>query len=1012
MRNHRFYQVTHPAPHFISHILDPIHPVQYKLSIVDVLMANNVLLARRVPVQNRPGYAAYGVNPLLALLVPGDVDAAVPDSEVAADALSVVLNALLEMPTSMVILLVALLVGLSALLFRRLPARSTGPQQSEGFYHSIVDGLPLFVCCYKPGGEITFVNQTYCHYFQTPLEELVGKNFLTLVPAEQQQRIRENLAILTPESPVAVLEHQVIGPSGETRWHKWTNRARFDTAGQIVNYQAFGQDVTERRKLELQLSMINQAIENSINAFDIVDEQGTSLYVNKAFVEMWGYDSAEELVGTSSLPLYADPSMAPIVLSKLKESGNSTFEFQGKRKDGTIFDVLMYASRDYDPEGREIFIGTSIDVTERKRAEEALHQADQQREALINTIDGIVWEADAKTFAFTFVSAQAERLLGYPTHRWIEDPKFWMDHIHPEDRANAIHYCRSCTMQKVDHEFEYRMITADDRIVWLRDIVTVVMENDQPVKLRGIMVDITEYKEAQMQIEFQKTLLECQLEASLDGILIVSGEGEWVYFNQRFVEMWTIPPELAAAQHRKAALDYVKPLLDDPDAFLADLEHLRAHPVEINQKEIVLKDGRIFDCYSAPVVSDTGVHYGRLWSYRDITRSRQLEEQLRQAQRMEAIGRLAGGIAHDFNNILVPIIGYAELGMMKQSPDDALYTHLQRVRDAANRATDLTRQILAFSRKQMLEMQNLDLNAIVEDFEKMIHRLIGEDIELKTFLDPALYHVNADRGQLEQVLMNLVVNARDAMPTGGKLTIETANTYLDEAYAKKHADAQEPGHYVTLVVSDTGHGMDAQTRTQIFEPFFTTKEQGKGTGLGLSTVFGIIKQHNGNIWVYSEPGQGATFKIYLPRTEEPIQEPEAIAAGPVSMYGSETILVIEDEEMVRKLVCESLKAHGYRVIEARNTNECLALAADEEQIHLLLTDVIMPEMNGRDLYQQIAALHPEIEVLYMSGYTDNTIVHHGILDESINFLQKPFTVHSLTRRVRQTLGEGERSGCE
>jgi len=383
-----------------------------------------------------------------------------------------------------------------------------------------------------------------------------------------------------------------------------------------------------------------------------------------------------------------------------------------------------------------------------------------------------------------------------------------------------------------------------------------------------------------------------------------------------------------------------------------------------------------------------------------------LEAQLRHVQKMDAIGLLAGGIAHDFNNILMPIIGYVELGMMKLTPSSELYNDLKKVREATARATDLTRQILAFSRKQVLEMKVIDLNSVVADFKKMVKRLIGEDIELQVFPGPALDQVKADKGQIEQVLMNLAVNARDAMPAGGTLTIKTANVYLNEAYMKQSADARPVGQYVMLAVSDTGCGMDAETRQKIFEPFFTTKGRGKGTGLGLSTVFGIIKQHGGNIWVNSEPGKGTTFKIYLPQAEGAEQILEMMPAEPAAMCGMETVLVVEDDEPVRRLVCKTLTFCGYDVLEARDPNDALRLASDHrENLRLLLTDVIMPGMNGKELYKKTVAIHPDIEVLFMSGYTDDVIAQHGILDEGINFLQKPFTVQNLTQKVRQVLDE-------
>lgn len=388
----------------------------------------------------------------------------------------------------------------------------------------------------------------------------------------------------------------------------------------------------------------------------------------------------------------------------------------------------------------------------------------------------------------------------------------------------------------------------------------------------------------------------------------------------------------------------------------------------------------------------------------DITNELELEERFRQAQKMEAIGRLAGGVAHDFNNLLVPIIGYAELAMMELSSDDPVCLELGQIKKAAQRAADLTRQILAFGRKQVLEMQVIDLNEVIRDFQPIARRLIREDIELRVFLAPSPGRILADRAQLEQVLMNLVVNAGDAMPTGGTLTLETASTFLDKAYFGKYADNQSPGHYAMLVVSDTGHGMDAETQKHIFEPFYTTKEQGKGVGLGLATVFGIVKQHQGHIWVYSEPGKGTTFKVYLPQSENTLNPAGVVEVEPVSECGTETILVVEDEELVRKLVCETLTAQGYRVIEASSPADALKLAADcQETLHLLLTDVIMPTMNGPQLHQKLTAIYPGLKVLFMSGYTNNVIVHHGILDEGVNFLQKPFTIQSLSQKVRKVL---------
>ncbi len=386
----------------------------------------------------------------------------------------------------------------------------------------------------------------------------------------------------------------------------------------------------------------------------------------------------------------------------------------------------------------------------------------------------------------------------------------------------------------------------------------------------------------------------------------------------------------------------------------------------------------------------------------DITERKNLEEQFRQAQKMEAIGRLAGGVAHDFNNLLGVIMGYSELALMQLGPKGDLRDLLNQILKAGERAASLTRQLLAFSRKQILEPRVLDLNTLLNDLEKMLKRVIGEDIDLITRLQKDLGRVKADQGQLEQIVMNLVVNARDAMPKGGRLTLETANVLLDEGYAR-HRHPVQPGPYVMLAVSDTGAGMTPEVQARIFEPFFTTKGMGKGTGLGLATVYGIVKQSGGYIWVYSEPGQGSTFKIYLPRVEE-LAEKAHQAGTAASPRGTETVLVVEDEEEVRELVVKSLQKYGYQVLATGDVDRAVKLAEEHAgPIHLLMTDVVLPKMGGRDLARCLKGLRPDLKVLYTSGYTDDAIVHHGVLEPGVAFLQKPFALSSLARKVREVL---------
>ena len=421
------------------------------------------------------------------------------------------------------------------------------------------------------------------------------------------------------------------------------------------------------------------------------------------------------------------------------------------------------------------------------------------------------------------------------------------------------------------------------------------------------------------------------------------------------------------------------------------------------------KDGRLVSVESSanPILDEHGAIIGFLAIQRDVTARKLLERQFLQAQKMEAVGRLAGGIAHDFNNLLTVINGYSGLLLERLDPQSDDHKSIQEIQKAGERAASLTRQLLAFSRKQILAPQVTDLNAIVSDIEKMLRRLIGEDVEFLTVLRPNLGKVKVDTGQIEQVLTNLVVNARDAMPQGGRITIETADVELDAAYVQTH-HAVTPGRYVMLAVSDTGHGMDAETQSHIFEPFFTTKEAGKGTGLGLSTVYGIVKQSGGYVWVYSEPGRGATFKIYLPWATEAGETVKAEKPAERLARGWETILLVEDQPGLRGLAQTVLESAGYRVLVASHPQEAVGICEGEAApIHLLLTDVVLPGMSGRVLADHIVFSMPEMKVLYMSGYTDNAVVHHGVLKEGMNFLQKPFSPDVLLRKVREALnGKG------
>lgn len=404
-----------------------------------------------------------------------------------------------------------------------------------------------------------------------------------------------------------------------------------------------------------------------------------------------------------------------------------------------------------------------------------------------------------------------------------------------------------------------------------------------------------------------------------------------------------------------------------------------------------------------PLFHADGAVRGAVVTLDDITERRALADQLAQAQKMEAVGSLAAGVAHDFNNLLSVVLSYTSLILGELRPEDPIRADVQEIQLAGERAADLTRQLLAFSRQQLLQPKVLDLNEVILGIERMLARLLGGSIELSILTAHSLGKVHADRGQIEQVLMNLVVNSRDALPKGGKLVLETANVFLDADYAAKH-DGVTPGPYVMLVVTDNGVGMDAATRARAFDPFFTTKDNGKGTGLGLAMVFGIVKQSAGHICMYSEPGHGTTFKVYLPRSSRGDDAVNSIVPTTETLQGSETILVVEDDDKVRALVRTVLRRNGYNVLDAQNGGEAFLICEQHEgKLDLILTDVVMPRMSGRQLVDRIAPLQPDMKVLYMSGYADRSIVHQGVLESGVAFLQKPLTPDALLRKIRETL---------
>ena len=745
----------------------------------------------------------------------------------------------------------------------------------------------------------------------------------------------------------------------------------------------------------------------------IMHRDNKLIYANEAASRLIGSDSPADLIGMS-IESFVHPDYWETTWNRAKRMAAGEKDLYPAedvyvRLDGTAVPVeVIVAPLTY--QGQRVVQVIVRDITERKQAQEKLRGSEQRYRNLVDNMNDLVYRYDLlPQRGFFYVSPSATKITGYTPEDHYADPDLGMKLIHPDDRQilENLTYGNEGEPKPI----VLRWLKKDGSVIWTEQRINEVHDSaNNLIALEGIARDVTERVQAENALHKSEEKFRGIYEQSPIAIQLYDKDGLLVDANKKTLDifgiedkqkiigynMWNDPNH---TEETKEAIQNGEPVYISARLDFDSVKKSNLFPT--NQSGIIY-----LDLHAIPLMNKGSIT-GYLVQLVDVTERKKIEAQLLQSQKMEAIGRLAGGIAHDFNNLLVPMIGYVELGMLKLNPDDKLFHNLNQVKKAANRATSLVNQILAFSRKQVLEMKVLNLNETVEDFKKMLKRLIGEHIELQTFLEPNLYSVNADSSQIEQVLLNLAVNARDAMPEGGNLTIETANIYLDNNYVNRYAGAQEPGHYVMLAISDTGSGMEEETKQRIFEPFFTTKERGKGTGLGLSTVFGIVKQHGGNVWVYSEPDKGTTFKIYLPKVDSDNDDSEIAADEYVLSNGTETILVVEDEMMVRQLVCETLSAHGYTVLEAINPSDGIRIATEQkDSIQLLLTDVVMPEMNGRSLFNKIATIDSNIKVLYMSGYTDNVIVHHGILEEGINYLQKPFTIQNLINKVRQILDQG------
>jgi PAS domain S-box-containing protein len=682
-------------------------------------------------------------------------------------------------------------------------------------------------------------------------------------------------------------------------------------------------------------------------------------------------------------------------------------EYRTLHRDGSIRWIVDRRQHFYDEKGIFTYVdGLLLDITDRRKIEDERSEIERRFQAIADTASDAIISMDSSG-RVVFANRSAEKMFGYAIDELSGGsltrliPARYRG-AHEEGLARFLKTGEGRVLGKTVELHGLKKDGAEFPI----ELSLATWEIEDGVFFTGIVRDITARKLAAEEFRATHEKLQSLLEASPIPIMALSKDG--------IVTSWNPSAESVFGWSRDEVIGRFNPMVSKEK--VDEFRQLRERAirengfsgVEVRRKK---KDGSDIDIRLATgsIKDPDGTVVGIVAIMEDITERlrmekalRESEEQLRQSQKIEAVGQLAGGVAHDFNNLLTAIRGYSELLLHRLDASSPLRREVEEIQKAGDRAASLTRQLLAFSRKQILQPKVLDLNSVVANMEGMLRRLIGEDIDLVAVLRPDIWNVTVDPGQIEQVIMNIVVNARDAMPKGGKVVIETSNVMVDDAYALRRA-VVKPGEYVLLAISDTGEGMSESTKMHLFEPFFTTKEKGKGTGLGLSTVYGIVKQSGGYIWVYSEPGKGSAFKVYLPRAAG-ISETKIEPGRRPLPRGKEIVLVVEDDEAVRNLIGDILRGGGYKVIAAADGGEAVKIGNEHEgPIHLVLTDVVMPKMGGREAAECLTQSLPDVKVLYMSGYTDDAIVRHGVLDPGIPFIQKPFTPEAILRKVRELL---------
>ncbi len=903
---------------------------------------------------------------------------------------------------------------------RELEKENAELRQEKSRYRQFLENLNDIVYCLDAGATVTYVSPNVEKIAGYRPEEIVGRRYSDFLHPDDMEKQGTNFRkVLTGEN--VTTEHRLLTRSGGTA-QVMTNAGPIVEDGAVVGVQGVLVDITRRKKEEERYRLI---IESAGDLIFTVDGNGDFLYMSPNCKSILGYPS-ETFIG-QNFQGYVHPEDVGKIFQTMLDIFD---EYQASGENYVNQKVVEFRALTADQHWKWLCATNTIleenegnyelaiiarDITEQKEIESRLRESEQTYRFLVEESNDIVWTFDLSRMRYTYCSKSVERILGHSPE--LAGSYKLEDIFFPETKkkifsafAKLANDRRHSPRILMEAEHRHR----EGGSVWM-EINAVLHRNSfgQPISFTGTSRDITRRKLTEKALRESEEKYRNLFENAPVGIFRTDDRGRGLLANSTMARILGFATP-------KAAMDYYNDvstqLYTDRQRRARFLHLIREQGfVENFEFEARTLDGRkVWLSMNARLVhpDDRGAFFIEGFTT-DITSRKQaeeekkrLEEQFHQAQKLESVGRLAGGVAHDLNNLLAPILGYSELLLEGMNAVDTSRKPLEEIANAGTRARALVGQLLAFSRKQALQFQLIDMNQLLKDFENLLRRALREDIAIDWHPAGSLPKVQGDPGQLEQVVMNLAVNAQDAMPDGGRLIIETSRVELDENYAGRKRGVL-PGAYVMLAISDTGTGMDADTMEHLFEPFFTTKGKEKGTGLGLATSYGIVKQHGGNIWAYSEPGMGTTFRVYLPIAGETGNASPVLYPLPQkSRRGSETILIVEDDPQVKTLTATMLQKMGYRVLTAENGQEALAvLQAHESRVHLLLTDVIMPNMNGRKVFEQAACIFPEIKVLYMSGYTDDVIAHHGVINPDVDFIQKPFTAKALAAKVREVLDQ-------